>query len=66
MPGWLDEVEEMVLSGRIKVPYKWWVGETGSRFPHRPSGRKTDSRLVLQGLRHGLRAAEKNLRTMLQ
>ena len=32
MPGWLDEVDEMVLSGRIKVPYKWWVGETGSRF----------------------------------
>jgi uncharacterized OB-fold protein len=28
----LDEVEEMVHKGRIKVPYAWSVGETGSRF----------------------------------
>ena len=32
MPDWLKETEEMVYSGRIKVPYQWWVGETGSRF----------------------------------
>jgi len=32
MAGWQDETESMVHSGRIKVPYRWWVGETGSRF----------------------------------
>lgn len=32
MTDWLETAEELVLSGRIKVPYTWWVGETGSRF----------------------------------
>jgi hypothetical protein len=32
MPSWIDETEEVVRSGRIKVPYQWWVGETGTRF----------------------------------
>lgn len=32
MADWLDEVENVVFSGRIKVPYKWYVGEVGSRF----------------------------------
>jgi len=32
MAEWLEEVEELVHSGRIKVPYQWWVGETGTRF----------------------------------
>jgi uncharacterized protein len=32
MSDWMEQTEEMVHSGRIKVPYRWWVGETGSRF----------------------------------
>jgi len=28
----MEETEAMVHRGRIKVPYRWWVGETGSRF----------------------------------
>jgi len=32
MSSWLTETESLVYSGRIKVPYQWWVGETGSRF----------------------------------
>ena len=32
MADWKDEVENIVYPGRIKVPYKWSVGETGSRF----------------------------------
>jgi uncharacterized protein len=32
MALWLEEAEELVHHGRIKVPYTWWVGETGSRF----------------------------------
>lgn len=32
MPDWMAETEGMVLKGRIKVPYRWTVGETGSRF----------------------------------
>ncbi|MEW6264547.1 MAG: Zn-ribbon domain-containing OB-fold protein [Thermodesulfobacteriota bacterium] len=32
MSDWLSQTEEMVHSGRIKVPYTWWVGETGSHF----------------------------------
>ena len=32
MTGWLEETEALVHSGRIKVPYKWQVGETGSHF----------------------------------
>ena len=30
--NWKDEVENIIYSGRIKVPYKWYVGEVGSRF----------------------------------
>ncbi len=30
--NWKDTVENIVYSGRIKVPYKWYVGEVGSRF----------------------------------
>ena len=30
--SWLDSVEPMVHQSRIKVPYAWSVGETGSRF----------------------------------
>jgi len=26
------DVENIIYHGRIKVPYKWYVGETGSRF----------------------------------
>lgn len=32
MSSWLEETEALVYSGRIKVPYRWWVGETGTRF----------------------------------
>ncbi|MGD0275476.1 MAG: Zn-ribbon domain-containing OB-fold protein [Syntrophales bacterium] len=32
MTDWKDEVANMVYEGRIKVPYLWNVGETGSRF----------------------------------
>jgi hypothetical protein len=32
MPSWIDETEEVIRSGRIKVPYQWWVGETGAHF----------------------------------
>jgi len=32
MADWKEEVENVVYSGRIKVPYKWYVGEVGSRF----------------------------------
>jgi uncharacterized OB-fold protein len=32
MPNWLEEAEELVHYGRIKVPYTWSVGETGSHF----------------------------------
>jgi uncharacterized OB-fold protein len=32
MASWLEEAEALVLPGRIKVPYRWWVGETGTRF----------------------------------
>ena len=32
MSEWMEEVEEMVYPGRIKVPYKWSVGEYGSHF----------------------------------
>lgn len=32
MADWKDKVENIVYSGRIKVPYKWYVGEVGSRF----------------------------------
>jgi len=32
MKKWAEDVEELVHSGRIKVPYTWSVGEVGSRF----------------------------------
>jgi len=32
MSKWLDSVETLVYESRIKVPYTWSVGETGSRF----------------------------------
>lgn len=32
MPDWLNEVEALTQKGQIAVPYKWWVGEVGSRF----------------------------------
>lgn len=33
MPAeWMKTVEPMVHASRIKVPYNWSVGETGSRF----------------------------------
>ncbi len=32
MKQWMEQTEAMVHRGRIKVPYQWWVGETGSRF----------------------------------
>jgi len=32
MSTWLEETEGLVHSGRIKVPYTWWVGETGTHF----------------------------------
>jgi len=32
MSKWLDRVEPLVYESRIKVPYTWSVGETGSRF----------------------------------
>lgn len=32
MGKWIEEVEELVYHGRIKVPYTWAVGEVGSRF----------------------------------
>lgn len=32
MASWTDQVENMVYSGRIKVPYRWDVGEVGSHF----------------------------------
>lgn len=32
MAHWIEQTEDIVYSGRIKVPYEWSVGETGSRF----------------------------------
>jgi uncharacterized protein len=32
MNSWLEETEALVHKGRIKVPYQWWVGDTGTRF----------------------------------
>ena len=32
MANWLEETETLVHKGRIKVPYTWWVGETGTDF----------------------------------
>jgi hypothetical protein len=32
MADWKDAVTNMVYEGRIKVPYLWNVGDTGSRF----------------------------------
>ena len=32
MADWRDEVEAIVHHSKIKVPYTWSVGETGSRF----------------------------------
>ncbi|MFH1136237.1 MAG: Zn-ribbon domain-containing OB-fold protein [Pseudomonadota bacterium] len=32
MTHWLEETESLVHKGRIKVPYTWWVGETGTDF----------------------------------
>ena len=32
MTDWKAEVENIVYSGRIKVPYTWYVGEIGSHF----------------------------------
>ena len=32
MVSWVDGAEELVHHGRIKVPYTWSVGETGSAF----------------------------------
>ena len=29
---WQETVEPIVYPGRIKVPYNWSVGETGSKF----------------------------------
>ncbi len=40
MPKWLEETEELVHSGRIKVPYTWWVGETGTDFFNALMGEK--------------------------
>ncbi len=32
MNEWLESVEPLVYESRIKVPYTWSVGKTGSRF----------------------------------
>jgi len=32
MTDWKAEVENIIYSGRIKVPYTWYVGEIGSHF----------------------------------
>lgn len=32
MMDWIEQTEDMVYKGRIKVPYTWWVGETSSHF----------------------------------
>lgn len=32
MTQWLERVKSLVFESRIKVPYTWSVGETGSRF----------------------------------
>ncbi len=32
MEKWLETVEPLVYESKIKVPYTWSVGETGSRF----------------------------------
>ena len=32
MNKWLETVEPLIYESRIKVPYTWSVGETGSRF----------------------------------
>ena len=32
MSDWKENVEELVYQSRIKVPYTWAVGATGSRF----------------------------------
>jgi len=30
--GWLKDVTPLTLKGQIRMPYRWSVGETGSRF----------------------------------
>lgn len=32
MDDWRDEQELLVMDGRIKVPYRWAAGETGTRY----------------------------------
>ncbi len=32
MADWKKDVKNIIYEGQIKVPYKWNVGETGSRF----------------------------------
>ncbi|MGC8906904.1 MAG: Zn-ribbon domain-containing OB-fold protein [Desulfomonilaceae bacterium] len=32
MEDWRDHTEVLTLKGQISLPYRWWVGETGSRF----------------------------------
>jgi len=32
MAEWEQATEDIVYRGRIKVPYQWWIGETGSHF----------------------------------
>lgn len=32
MTDWLEQVEPLTLKGQIRMPYRWWAGEVGSRF----------------------------------
>uniref|UniRef100_A0A7C4AQF2 Zn-ribbon domain-containing OB-fold protein n=1 Tax=Desulfomonile tiedjei TaxID=2358 RepID=A0A7C4AQF2_9BACT len=32
MEDWRDHTEALTLKGQISLPYRWWVGKTGSRF----------------------------------
>lgn len=34
MADWRDSAQHLVYASKIKVPYSWSVGETGSRFLH--------------------------------
>lgn len=49
MSDWRDNVELLVHKSKIKVPYAWSVGETGSRFL---KGLRDDKKLVANKCPH--------------
>jgi len=64
MSHWMDETEDLVPRGRIKVPYRWWVGRPVPAFLWL-CGTREDPGHLLQEVRQGVRAAPENLRPVL-